>query len=72
MSNTPSADNAQPHLRPEVLACQRQADDLRGQAEEAFAAAEFWASLIDCPTHEEQEGCEHPLCYRAWREYSNG
>lgn len=59
-------------LRPEVLACQEQAESLRVQADAVFDAAEFWASLrTDCCTGNDQD-CDDPLCYRSWRTYPDG
>lgn len=58
--------------RPEVLAAQKAAQDLRAQAEEADAAVEFWASLRNCPDHDPDTSCDREDCYRAWADYPDG
>lgn len=55
--------------RPEVLALQRHAEDLRAEAEETFEMAMFIASLHSgCCT----DGCDHPRCYEAWKANPDG
>lgn len=62
-----------PLLRREVMACQKEAEDLRSKADEVADAAAFWAGLVD---HEHDGnstvGCEDPNCYEAWRDYPDG
>jgi len=69
MTADTSLNSDDPILRPEVLALQRRAEDLRVEAEDAFDMAMFVASLrSDCC----QDGCDDPRCYRAWKAYPNG
>ena len=58
-------------LRPEVLACQKRAQELRADADEMDEAADFWALLVD-HRHADGETCEDFLCLEAWRMYPDG
>jgi hypothetical protein len=63
-------DDEYARLRPEVLACERRAGELRAEADDVERAAEFWAALVD--HGHDGDNCDREDCYQAWREYPDG